>query len=77
MPGSVYSAGTPIRRPFTPRAQAAAKSGTGRSALVLSFGSWPAMLRSRIAQSSTVRATGPAWSSEEAKATTPQREHLP
>ena len=66
-----------MRRPFTERAQAAAKSGTGTSALVESFGSKPAMERSRIAQSSTVRATGPAWSSEEAKATTPQREHRP
>jgi hypothetical protein len=44
---------------------------------VLSFGSKPAIEPSRMAQSSTVRATGPAWSSEEANATTPQREHLP
>ncbi len=66
-----------MRRPRTPRAQAARKSGTGRSALVLSLGSNPAMEPSRIAQSSTVRATGPAWSSEEANATTPQREQRP
>ena len=77
MPSSRYSFGTPMRRPFTERPQAAAKSGTGTSALVLSFGSKPAMERSRIAQSSTVRATGPAWSREEAKATTPQRLHRP
>jgi hypothetical protein len=32
---------------------------------------------SRIAASSTVRAIGPAWSSEEAKATMPQREQRP
>ena len=30
-----------------------------------------------MAQSSTVRANGPAWSSEEAKATMPQRLHRP
>ena len=60
MPSLRYSRGTPMRRPFTPRRQAAAKSGTGRSALVLSFGSSPAMEPSRMAQSSTVRANGPA-----------------
>ena len=52
MPSTRYSRGTPIRRPLTPRAQAAAKSGTGRSALVESFGSCPAIEPSRIAQSS-------------------------
>ena len=77
MPGRRYSFGTPIRSPFTPRAQAAAKSGTGRSTEVESLGSNPAMEPSSRAQSSTVRATGPAWSSEEAKATTPQREQRP
>ena len=56
----MYSAGTPMRSPFTERAQAAAKSGTAMFALVLSLASKPAMLRSRIAQSSTLRATGPA-----------------
>ena len=34
MPSERYSRGTPMRRPFTPRAQAASKSGTGTSALV-------------------------------------------
>jgi hypothetical protein len=77
MPSTRYSFGTPMRSPFTDRPQAAAKSGTGMSALVLSFGSKPAMLRSRIAVSSTVRAKGPAWSSEEAKATIPKREQRP
>ena len=72
-----YSRGTPIRKPFSPRRAAAAKSGTATSADVLSFGSNPAMLPSRTAQSSTVRANGPGWSSEEAKATTPQREQRP
>ena len=66
-----------MRRPRTPRRQAAAKSGTAMSAEVLSLGSKPAMLPRRTAQSSTVRAMGPAWSSEEAKATTPQREQRP
>ena len=66
-----------MRSPFTPRAHAAAKSGTGMSALVLSFGSKPDMDFSRIAQSSTVRATGPAWSRLLAKATTPKRLHRP
>ncbi len=35
------------------------------------------MERSRIAASRTVRANGPAWSSDEAKATMPQREQRP
>ena len=77
MPSLRYSRGTPMRRPFTPRAQAAAKSGTAMSALVESLGSKPAIEPSRMAQSSTVRASGPGWSSEEAKATTPQREQRP
>ena len=71
------SRGTPIRRPRTPRRQAAAKSGTGRSAEVESFGSCPAIERSRIAQSRTLRAMGPAWSREDAKATMPHREQRP
>src|ERR1700734_1574341 len=44
---------------------------------VVSFGSWPAIERSRMAQSRTVRANGPAWSSEDAKATIPHREQRP
>ena len=67
----------PIRRPLDIAGRAAAKSGTGRSAEVLSFGSWPAIACSIMAQSSTVRAIGPAWSSELAKATMPQREQRP
>ena len=51
--------------------------GTARSAEVLSMGSWPAMAWSSSAQSSTVRAIGPAWSSELANATMPQREQRP
>ena len=44
---------------------------------VVSFGSWPDMERSITAASRTVLAIGPAWSSEEAKATVPQREQRP
>ena len=64
-------------RPFTPRETAASKSGTGRSAQVVSRGSGPAIEPSSTAQSRTVRAIGPAWSREEAKATIPQREQRP
>ena len=56
---------------------AAAKSGTASGAEVESLGSWPAMPCSSRALSSTVRANGPGWSSELAKATTPQREQRP
>jgi hypothetical protein len=44
---------------------------------VLSFGSSPAIACSMIAASRTVLVIGPAWSSEEAKATMPQREQRP
>jgi hypothetical protein len=43
----------------------------------VSFGSWPAIERIRIAESRTVRAIGPAWSSDDANATMPQREQRP
>ena len=39
--------------------------------LVESRGSWPAMTPSSMAASSTSRASGPIWSSDEAKATSP------
>jgi hypothetical protein len=55
----------------------ASKSGTGRSAEVESFGSCPAIACSMIAQSRTDLVIGPAWSSDEAKATIPQREQRP
>ena len=77
MPGIEYSLGMPIRRPRTSPVSVPAQSGTARSAEVLSIGSWPAMACSSSAQSSTVRAIGPAWSSELAKATMPQREQRP
>ena len=44
---------------------------------VESLGSNPAIAPSMIAVSRTLRAIGPAWSSEEAKATIPQREQRP
>ncbi len=66
-----------MRLPRMSPPSAATKSGTGRSAEVESFASCPAMADSRMAASVTVRAIGPAWSSDEAKATIPQREHRP
>ena len=45
---------------------AASKSGTGTGAEVESFGSCPAIARSMIAASRTVRVIGPGWSSDEA-----------
>ena len=50
---------TPMRRPFTPLPNSAVKSGTGRSTLAGSAGSWPAMPCSSSAQSSAVQAIGP------------------
>jgi len=50
----------------SPAAVAAAhRSGTGASTLVESRGSWPAMVWSRMAASSTPRARGPIWSRDE------------
>ena len=77
MSSSRYSRGTPIFSPLTGRPSARAKSGVSTSSEVESFGSWPAIEVSRIAASSTVLAIGPAWSSEEAKATMPKREQRP
>ena len=72
-----YSCGMPITLPRMSPVSIASKSGTGRSAEVLSAGSCPAMVPSMIAASRTVRVIGPAWSSDEAKATIPQREQRP
>ena len=47
------------------------KSGTGTSAEVASMGSRPAIVRSTIAASFTVFASGPMWSSDEANAISP------
>jgi hypothetical protein len=77
VPSSRYSFGMPTRTPLRSPVSAASKSGTGASSDVESFGSKPDMDFSRIAQSRTSRAIGPAWSSDEAKATMPQREQRP
>ena len=77
MPSMVYSLGIPTFRPLAPFPSAAAKSGTSTGAEVESLGSCPAMAASRMAVSSTERANGPAWSSDEANATMPQREQRP
>ena len=66
---NMTSAFGPVTNPWTRRGSDAA--------LVLSFSSCPAMEVRRMAQSSTVRASGPAWSSELANATIPQRLHRP
>src|SRR5690606_23765245 len=76
-PSIRYSRGIPTFLPRKSALSEPAHSGTGRSRLVESFGSNPAIASSMIAQSSTERAIGPAWSSDEAKATTPQRLHRP
>ena len=67
----------PTRLPLRSLDKFASHCGTGRSSEVESFGSNPAIASSRIAQSRTVFAIGPAWSSELAKATMPQREQRP
>ena len=63
--------GTPIRAPRPRPASAAVKSGTGKEELVESSGSWPQTTEAARARSSTLRAKGPIWSREEAKATRP------
>ena len=55
----------------------ASKSGTGRSALVLSLGSCPHMACSMIAASRTSLVIGPAWSSELAKGHDPPARAAP
>jgi len=77
MPSTRYSVGMPMRRPRRSPTRLASKSGTARGAEVESLGSWPDIAVSMIAASRTVAAIGPAWSSEEAKATMPQREQRP
>ena len=76
-PSIRYSLGMPILLPRMSLERLASQAGTGRLSEVESFASKPAIASSRIAQSLTSRAIGPAWSSEEAKATMPQREQRP
>ena len=66
MPSTRYSRGMPMRLPRMSPVSAASKSGTGRSAQVLSWGSADAIAPSMIAASRTVRVIGPAWSRLEA-----------
>jgi hypothetical protein len=71
MPSTTYSAGTPMRRPFTDWPTDADQSGVGMSRLVESLASKLHIDCSIRAASSTVFVIGPAWSSDEAKATMP------
>ena len=61
----------PLRSPVAPWRAASTTAGTGASMDVESIGSWPAITSCSSAASSTVRAHGPPWSSEEEKATRP------
>ena len=77
MPSTRYSFGMPIFRPRTSPVNAASKSGRGKLAEVESLASNPAIAPNKMAASRTERVNGPAWSSDEAKATMPQREQRP
>src|SRR4051812_25921690 len=72
-----YSLGMPTRLPLRSLDKFASHLGTGRSSEVESLASNPAIASSRMAQSRTLFAIDPAWSSELAKATIPQREQRP
>jgi hypothetical protein len=61
----------PIFSPLMPPDNPARKSGASTGILVESNGSCPAMTCKRRAASSTVRAIGPAQSSDEPKAINP------
>ena len=73
MPSPVNSSTTPIRNPDTPASSERRIGGTSPRMLVASSGSCPATASSRSTASPTVRARGPIWSSEEAKAISPYR----
>ena len=67
-----------MRRPLTSACRAAATTGgTGASTDVESHGSWPEIASCSRAASSTVRASGPGVSSDEAKAISPYRDDPP
>ena len=70
------SSTTPTRMPDRSVAVGATIS-PGQSRDVESMGSRPTMCRSSSAASSTLRANGPTWSSEDAKAISPYREMAP
>ena len=63
--------GTPTRRPRALPSRPEAKRGTSIRALVASIGSHPHSTSAIRATSSTLRAKGPIWSRDEAKATRP------
>ncbi len=72
MPSASHSSVTrPTRRSVTPSSSPALTAATGSGIEVLSRGSWPATTSYSAAASATVRAIGPIWSSELAKATSP------
>src|SRR5262249_11119115 len=73
MPSTKYSRGRPSRSPRTPRRSDSAQDGTGRLTDVEAVAAWPAIVASRCAQSATLRAKGPTWSSDDAYAMTPKR----
>ena len=67
-----------MRSPLTSACRAAATTGgTGASMDVASSGSCPDITSCSSAASSTVRASGPGLSSDEANATTPYRDEPP
>jgi hypothetical protein len=74
---SKYSCGSPMRSPRTSPVSPSLYGGTGASSEVESRASNPAMVCSTRAASATVRVSGPTWSSDDANATTPQRETRP
>ena len=63
--------------PATPSSSPWVKSGTFWSRDVASKASLPQMVLSSSAASSTFWVIGPIWSSDEAKATRPERDTLP
>src|SRR5918992_3497247 len=68
---------SPDRSPSAPRRAASTTAGTGSSIEVESIGSYPAITSCSSAVSSTVRAHGPPWSSDDAHAIRPYRETPP
>ena len=70
MPSPVSSGGTPKRIPSSRSALGSATS-SGKASEVESHGSWPTMCLKRSAASVTSRVSGPAWSSDDAKAIIP------
>jgi hypothetical protein len=70
MPSPLSSSGTPSVTPSR-RSALGSAIGSGNASEVASHSSWPTMCLSSSAASVTSRVSGPAWSSEEAKAIIP------